>query len=166
MSDDAMQADSIKSNAQHTITFDCDSAILPRRASPNAAGFDLFAAEDKTVPPSWMTGLPTLIDTGAKWCPPTPTGEHKIVHMLVTGRSGLCAKHGMVVDQGIVDADYRGNIKVMMRNRNWLPYTVRVGERIAQGVVHESTKFESKQGAVDVKETQRGAYGFGSTGST
>src|SRR5690606_28950961 len=83
----------------------------------------------------------------------------------VRPRSGLAAKHGVTVlnAPGTIDADYRGEIKVILINHGDAPFEIRRGDRIAQMVVAPvtSVRFELRE-ALD--ETQRGAGGFGSTG--
>jgi dUTP pyrophosphatase len=83
----------------------------------------------------------------------------------VRPRSGLAAKHGVTVlnSPGTIDADYRGEIKVILINHGDAPFTIQRGDRIAQMVVApvSSIDFELRE-ALD--ETQRGAGGFGSTG--
>lgn len=84
----------------------------------------------------------------------------------VRPRSGLAAKHGLTVlnTPGTIDADYRGEIKVILVNLSNVPFTIEAGERIAQLVIarHEHIEWEE----TDVlDETQRGAGGFGSTGT-
>ena len=82
-------------------------------------------------------------------------------------RSGLAYKHGLTVlnSPGTIDADYRGEIKVLLVNLSQEPFIVDDGERIAQMVIakHEQIQWEE---AVDLSETERGAGGYGSTGKT
>ena len=85
--------------------------------------------------------------------------------MQIRPRSGLAAKHGITVlnSPGTIDADYRGEIKVILVNLSNEPFTIEGGERIAQMVVarHEQVEWESVEVLGD---TKRGAGGFGSTG--
>ena len=80
-------------------------------------------------------------------------------------RSGLAAKHGVTVcnSPGTVDADYRGEIKVILVNLSKEPFTINPGERIAQMVVAKYEKIEWEE-VKALGETERGAGGFGSTG--
>ena len=82
-------------------------------------------------------------------------------------RSGLAAKHGISIVNapGTIDADYRGEIRVLLVNLSDEPFTVNDGERIAQMVVAKYEKAELEQ-AESLDETERGAGGFGSTGTT
>ena len=85
--------------------------------------------------------------------------------MQIRPRSGLAAKHGITVlnSPGTIDADYRGEIKVILVNLSNQPFTIEAGERIAQMVVarHEQIEWESVE---VLGTTERGAGGFGSTG--
>lgn len=82
-------------------------------------------------------------------------------------RSGLAYKHGITVlnSPGTIDADYRGEIKVLLVNLSQEPFTVQDGERIAQMVIarHEQINWEESQ---DLTQTERGAGGYGSTGKS
>ena len=131
----------------------------PKQQSTGAAGVDLLAAlavsETMTIAP----GKRALVPTGMAIALP---GGYEAQ---IRPRSGLAAKHGVTVlnSPGTVDADYRGEIKVILINHGDTPFEIRRGDRIAQMVVAPVTavQFELKE-ALD--ETQRGAGGFGSTG--
>ena len=85
--------------------------------------------------------------------------------MQIRPRSGLAAKHGITVlnSPGTIDADYRGEIKVILVNLSNEPFTIEAGERIAQMIVarYEQIEWEA---AEELSSTERGAGGFGSTG--
>lgn len=131
----------------------------PRQQTSGAAGVDLLAAlgisETMTIAP----GKRALVPTGMAMA--LPTGYEAQVRP----RSGLAAKHGVTVlnTPGTIDADYRGEIKVILINHGDAAFEIKRGDRIAQMVVAPVTgvQFELKE-ALD--ETQRGAGGFGSTG--
>ena len=130
---------------------------LPEYATPLSAGVDLRAALDAPVVLAPLGRA--LIPTGLYM--EIPAGYEGQVRP----RSGLAAKRGVTVlnTPGTVDADYRGEIKVILVNLSDTPFTIEPGERIAQMVFarHEQACFEE----VDtLEETQRGAGGFGSTG--
>ena len=80
-------------------------------------------------------------------------------------RSGLAAKHGITVinSPGTIDADYRGEIKVLLVNLSTEPFVINPGERIAQMVVSRHEKVEWKE-VESLEESERGEGGFGSTG--
>ena len=130
---------------------------LPAYATPYAAGMDLRANLQE----------PVVLGTLERAM--IPTGLHIELpagfEAQIRPRSGLAAKHGISIVNapGTIDADYRGEIKVILVNLSNEPFTVVPGERIAQMVVarHETVVWES----VDVlEESARGSGGFGSTG--
>ena len=85
--------------------------------------------------------------------------------MQIRPRSGLAAKHGITVlnSPGTIDADYRGEIKVILVNLSNTPFTIEPGERIAQMIVARYEQVEW-QAVESLSTTERGAGGFGSTG--
>lgn len=131
----------------------------PRQQSMGAAGVDLLAAlgvsETMTIAP----GKRALVPSGLAIA--LPAGYEAQVRP----RSGLAAKHGVTVlnSPGTIDADYRGEIKVILINHGDAPFTIQRGDRIAQMVVAPVTgiDFELKE---SLDATERGAGGFGSTG--
>lgn len=139
------------------ITNRCPDLPLPSRATEHASGFDLRAAVD--TPLTLGPGERALVPTGiAIAIPPGFEGQ-------VRPRSGLALKHGisLVNAPGTIDADYRGEIGVILVNLGTEPFIVERGERIAQLVIVRLPECE-----LDVVETlddtTRGAGGFGSTG--
>ncbi len=130
---------------------------LPRYETPLSAGMDVRANLDEpiTLGPLERAMVPTGLFVEL------PQGYE----MQVRPRSGLAAKRGITVlnAPGTVDADYRGEVKVILVNLSNEPFEVCDGERIAQLVVarHECVEWES---AESLSDTERGAGGFGSTG--
>lgn len=132
---------------------------LPSYATPAAAGMDLRAAIDEplTLAPLGRalvaTGLFVELPVGCE--------------MQIRPRSGLAFKHGVTVlnSPGTIDADYRGEVKVLLINLSNEPFTVERGERIAQAVVarHEVVQWCN---CVELTTSARGAGGFGSTGKS
>lgn len=130
---------------------------LPAYATPDSAGLDLMAAI--TEPMRIEPGSRAMVPTGLAIA--LPRG----FEAQVRPRSGLAAKNGVTVlnSPGTIDADYRGEIKVILINHGAEPFSVERGLRIAQMVVAPVTRIAwDEQGALD--ETARGAGGFGSTG--
>lgn len=132
---------------------------LPSRASAAAAGFDLSAAMPEGAPLTLAPGARALVPTG--FAIALPDGHEGQVRP----RSGLAAKHGVTVlnAPGTIDADYRGEVKVILINHGAEPFVVRRGERIAQLVVAPVTVVDVVE-ADALDDTARGAGGFGSTG--
>lgn len=131
---------------------------LPFYATPAAAGMDLRAAIDDplTLAPLGRA----LVATGL--FVELPVGYE----MQIRPRSGLAFKHGVTVlnSPGTIDADYRGEVKVLLVNLSNEPFTIERGERIAQAVVtrHEVVQWSD---CVELSTSARGAGGFGSTGN-
>lgn len=130
----------------------------PAYATPLSAGMDVRAdiSEAITLGPLERTMVPTGLYMAL------PEGYE----CQVRPRSGLAAKHGITVlnTPGTVDADYRGEIKVILVNLSNEPFTIEPAERIAQLVIarHEHVEWEEVE---VLDETERGAGGFGSTGT-
>ena len=130
---------------------------LPHYQTDHAAGMDLYASlsEEVTLHPLERTLVPTGI-----YIELDPGYEAQ-----VRPRSGMAYKHGLTVlnSPGTIDADYRGEVKVLLVNLSNEPYTVSHGERIAQMVVaaHEQVAWQEVE---ELSETSRGAGGYGSTG--
>ncbi|HEX3015941.1 MAG TPA: dUTP diphosphatase [Desulfobacteria bacterium] len=130
---------------------------VPGYATTGAAGIDLLSAVE--TPTEIKPGRINLIPTGI--CLAIPEGYEGQVRP----RSGLALKYGltMVNTPGTIDADYRGEVKVVMINLGQEPYIIQRGERIAQLVFNKSARAELN--SVDtLDETDRGSGGFGSTG--
>jgi dUTP diphosphatase len=131
---------------------------LPCYMSPGAAGLDLLADVEDEV--SLAPGERLLVPTGiAVALPPGHEAQ-------VRPRSGLALRHGVTVlnAPGTIDADYRGEIQVLLVNLGQAPATVRRGERVAQLVVAPVTRIAWREVAV-LPVSSRGDGGFGSTGS-
>lgn len=125
-------------------------AQLPIRQSAGAAGYDLHSIEDATV------GNVTVISTGiAVKIPDGHVG-------LIRDRSGLAVRAGITVLAGVIDADYTGEVKVVLTSTTMDTY-LPAGDRIAQLVVVPCV-MEGSQWVDDLAKTERGDGGFGSTG--
>lgn len=128
---------------------------MPARARADDAGLDLYAAEAATIEP----GARALVPTGIALAIPAGYAG------LVLPRSGLALRHGLTLlnTPGLIDAGYRGEVKVLLVNHDRAAVTVARGDRIAQLVIQRVEPAE----LVEVDElptTDRGAGGFGSTG--
>ena len=130
---------------------------LPSYATEQSAGMDLRANIDEPIVLKPMQR--TIVKTGLFMALP-PGYEAQ-----VRPRSGLALKHGITVlnSPGTIDADYRGEIKVILVNLSNEPFVINPGERIAQMVVARYEQVEWDEVEV-LDETERGAGGFGSTG--
>ena len=130
---------------------------LPQFETTQSAGMDLRANID--VPVVLQPGDSTLIPTGIKMA--LPDGYEAQIRP----RSGLAYKHGITVlnSPGTIDADYRGDVGVLLINHGQKAFTIEDGMRVAQMVVAQYSQFEWES-VEDLDETARGAGGFGSTG--
>ena len=130
---------------------------LPEYQTPLSAGLDIRADLDApvTLGPLERAMIPTGLFVEL------PEG----CEMQIRPRSGLAAKYGITVlnSPGTIDADYRGEIKIILVNLSGEPFTVEAGERIAQMIVARYEQIEW-QPAEELGATERGAGGFGSTG--
>jgi dUTP pyrophosphatase len=132
---------------------------LPAYQTAHAAGLDLLAAVPEDKPLVLDVGKYALVPTALTIALP-PGYEAQ-----VRPRSGLAAKHGVTVlnSPGTIDADYRGEIGVLLINHGATAFTITRGERIAQMVIAPVTHAELVVAAA-LSETDRGSGGFGSTG--
>lgn len=132
---------------------------LPAYQTAHAAGLDLLAAVPEDAPLVLLPGQHAMVPTGLTIA--LPDGYEAQVRP----RSGLAAKHGVTVlnAPGTVDADYRGEINVLLINHGTEPFTIRRGERIAQMVIASVARAEFMP-TVQLSATDRGSGGFGSTG--
>lgn len=130
---------------------------LPQFETTQSAGMDLRANID--APVVLQPGDRALIPTGIKMA--LPDGYEAQIRP----RSGLAYKHGITVlnSPGTIDADYRGDVGVLLINHGREAFTVEDGMRVAQMIVAQYSQFEWES-VEDLDETARGAGGFGSTG--
>lgn len=129
---------------------------MPTYASEGASGFDLTSVEDVVVNPGAWYGVKTNLSVEI------PIGYE----MQVRPRSGMALKNGITVlnTPGTVDADYRGEVKVIIHNESAEPFQILKGMRIAQGVIAPVIRANLTVESV-LSKTERGAGGFGSTGT-
>jgi dUTP pyrophosphatase len=136
-----------------------EGLALPAYQSAHAAGLDLLAAVPEASPLILAPGQHALVPTGLTIA--LPSGYEAQVRP----RSGLAAKHGVTVlnAPGTIDADYRGEIGVLLINHGPAPFAIRRGERIAQLVIAAVVRAQLIP-ATALSATDRGSGGFGSTG--
>lgn len=134
-----------------------EEAILPFYAHEGDAGLDLFSVEEVLIKPMERK----LVSTGIKiQLPPNTEGQ-------VRPRSGLALNHGITLlnSPGTIDEGYRGEIKVLMINFGQEDFLIRKGMKIAQMVIKSVEQVLIKE-VEELKDTERGEGGFGSTGTT
>lgn len=134
-----------------------DGASLPGYATASSSGLDLRAhlSAPVTLPPMGRALIPTGIRVSV------PDG----FEAQVRPRSGLAIEHGVTVlnTPGTIDADYRGEVKVILVNLGSEPFTVRPGDRVAQMVFQKVMRASFRE-VEELPRTERGSGGFGSTG--
>lgn len=137
--------------------------MIPQRSTAGAAAYDLFSVEDKTIPPysapCHLTERIVAVDTGVSIHVPDGFAA------LVCPRSGMALNRGISIvnSPGIIDPDYRGNIKVILINLGDYNFHVYKNDRIAQLLI-TSAYTGALQAQLNLEESERGADGFGSTG--
>ena len=136
-----------------------EGLALPAYQSTDAAGLDLLAAVPETTPLVLAPGKHAMVPTGLAIA--LPSG----FEAQVRPRSGLAAKHGVTVlnSPGTIDADYRGEISVILINHGEAPFAIRRGERVAQMVIAPVVQAQLVP-VISLSATGRGSGGFGSTG--
>jgi dUTP pyrophosphatase len=126
---------------------------LPAYGSASAAGADLCASEALVIGPGARAAVPTALRVAI---PPGHVG-------LVWPRSGLAVRHGIDTLAGVVDCDYRGEVRVVLVNHGDEPFAIAPGDRVAQLLVQRVERAAFTE-AASLDETARGEGGFGSTG--
>jgi dUTP pyrophosphatase len=142
--------------AYNNPTLECmvqPGAQLPKRAHSSDAGADLFSYQDCEIYPEEQE----LVDTGIAI--KIPRGFAGFIYNRSSqGKVGITIPHSV----GVIDSDYRGNLKVLLKNIGEDPYKIKVGDRIAQLVIQPIQLVDFK----DIwNDTTRGTGGFGSTGN-
>lgn len=129
-------------------------AKVPTRAHHDDAGLDLYANENYTLKPGEIHGVPTGIAMAI------PAGSAG----LIWGKSGLALKAGIGVLGGVIDAQYRGEIVVIVTNHGTTEYHIEKGSKIAQILIQKIELLETEE-VIELDDTIRGAGAFGSTGA-
>lgn len=130
------------------------AGALPEYASEGCAGADLRASETVTLAPGERAAVPTGVRVAI------PAGHVG----LIWPRSGLAVRHGLDTLAGVIDSDYRGEVRVALINHGDAPVTLAPGERVAQLLIQPVVRARFTR-AADLDETARGEGGFGSTGA-
>ena len=128
-------------------------ATLPTRASPGSVGYDLYSLNDLCIQPNSRD----IVSTGV--CATIPMG----CYGRIAPRSGLTVKYGIHVGAGVIDPDYTGELKVCLFNLGSVPFEIKKGDRIAQ-LILEKCETPLIDEVEEIKDTQRGTRGFGSSG--
>ena len=130
------------------------NATLPVRATEGSAGYDLFSNEETTIP----AGMRKIVRTDLSIAiPPKHYGR-------IAPRSGLSFKKGIDIGAGVIDYDYRGPVGMLLINHGTEDFHVKVGDRVAQ-LLLERVSVPAVEEVEELDDTERGAKGFGSTGT-
>jgi dUTP pyrophosphatase len=132
-------------------------SILPTRGSRYAAGLDLYACETVCVPTGSLDITGSLVSTGISMV--IPHGYYG----RIAPRSGMSVKYGLIVNAGVIDSDYRGEIKILFNNFTKMDVIIQRGDKVAQ-IIIEKIALLDVQEVEDLEDTERGSNGFGSTG--
>jgi len=130
-------------------------ARVPRQGTARAAGHDLYANEGTDVPARGQA----IVGTGIAIGLPHNTYER------IAPRSSLAVKHRLTTNSGVIDSDYRGEVKVILANLGNQPYRVEKGDRIAQLIIEKINNRELQE-VPQLDNTERGDQGFGSSNTT
>ena len=148
-----------KKNKYQVLTYLEEGAQLPERQTPYAAGYDVSSIEEVSIPP----GVTIMVKTGLRFQLPDN------LEMQIRPRSGLAIKNGIQIanSPGTLDADYRGELKILLYNASPNPFTVEKGMRIAQVVYNEYIVVDHPivEKIEELEDTERGEGGFGHTGT-
>ena len=129
------------------------TTLIPERASQGAAGYDIYADQS-----GFITDYGGRLTVSTGWAMEMPSGYYAEIRP----RSGLAVKHGIDTLAGVIDSDYRGEVKVILINHSDSTFVIKAGERIAQLVFrkHETPNIMLVD---ELGDSVRGAGGFGST---
>jgi deoxyuridine 5'-triphosphate nucleotidohydrolase len=126
-----------------------DKGIIPTRKFESDAGWDIYSAENLTIPAKAQAIIHT--DVQLATCPPS-------IALQAWSRSGLDSKYGLHVGAGIIDPGFRGELLVCLKNMNSVEYTVKEGDKIAQFIPIQLPKVSVVE-VQDIEDTDRGSAG-------
>src|SRR5262249_19819370 len=132
-----------------------EEAQVPKQGSEGAIGYDLYTVEDTTIVPGSCVAIPMCIAVKV------PEGTYS----RIAPRSSLAVKSCIDVGAGVIDPDYRGELKVLLINNSLKEFKVQKGERIAQLILEQALSPRIIT-VPDLDNTLRGESGFGSTGTS
>lgn len=145
------------------VKFIDSNAKIPTYGSKYAAGLDFYANCDYVIKPSSRE----CVNTGIclEWLKNNELDENpEDYYLRIAPRSGLSYKNGIDVMAGVIDYDYRGEIKIILLNTSDEYFTISKGDKIAQGILTKIIKFDEITITDNLEITDRGNGGFGSTG--
>ena len=134
-----------------------EAAILPTRGSKHAAGLDLYASESVCINTCSLDETGKLVSTGISMN--IPRGYYG----RIAPRSGFSVKYGLIINAGVIDSDYRGEIKILFNNFTKSNVVIQRGDKVAQIIIEKIALLDVEE-VDDLEDTERGDKGFGSTG--
>lgn len=139
-------------------------AKKPTYGSDYAAGLDLYSCYNYTIKPGSRECVGTGI--GLEWVKNNELDENPTdFYLRIAPRSGLSFKNGIDVMAGVIDYDYRGEIKVILLNTGDCDFKITKGDKIAQAILTRIIRFNEITESDTLEDTTRGEGGFGSTGT-
>ncbi|CAK9438778.1 uncharacterized protein LODBEIA_P30020 [Lodderomyces beijingensis] len=155
MTTEAVKRQKLEATESLKVFLRSDKGKVPTKGSALAAGYDLYSSEDAVIPAQGQG----LVSTDISIIVPVGT------YGRVAPRSGLAVKHGISTGAGVIDADYRGEVKIVLFNHSTRDFEIKTGDRIAQLVLERIVNAEIETiSEAELTSTDRGAGGFGSTG--
>lgn len=136
--------------------------ITPSYGSNGAAGLDISAYGHYTIPPRSRMLVPTGLRI--EWVEENKYEKVDEWYLRLASRSGLAVKYCVDVGAGVIDCDYRGDVKVCLINNSDKEFVINHGDRIAQAILEKCTRFSKISIVDELSDTSRGEGGFGSTG--
>ena len=130
-----------------------DSAVQPTYSTSDSAGLDLYSATNIQIPAGKIVAVPTDIAIELE----------RGTYGQIQPRSGIALHDGVFSIPGVIDSDYRGNVKVLLLNTTRFPYSVETGQRICQMIVHRIPTATMTHTMDSLSQTERDTQGFGST---
>lgn len=130
------------------------NATTPTKGSASAAGYDIYASQDSSIPARGQGLVPTDVSFTV------PMGTYG----RIAPRSGLAVKHGINTGAGVIDRDYTGEVKIVLFNHSDKDFGIKKGDRIAQLILEKIVDDAEIVVVESLEESTRGAGGFGSTG--
>lgn len=136
-----------------------ENAVIPTRSNECAAGFDFYYVSDEEKPLMILPKGHAIVSSHIGWQPPS-----KEYYMQLQSRSGLSFKEGVdVSNAGVIDSDYRGEIKARLYNSSDYAVTINPGDRVFQGIIHKLPVIVAVE-VDELDQTDRSDKGFGSSG--
>jgi len=139
-----------------------EDAKIPTYGTNQSIGMDVSSCEDTIIEPHCWKVVKTGLSVS--WSGNSVNFEDPSNYYLrIAPRSGLAVKHGIFINAGVIDCDYRGEIGVVVHNSGKHEFEVKKGDRIAQAILERATRPKILE-VNELTETERGGRGFGSTG--